>query len=290
MSERLTVRIAPPNDDRESLPVEDAFAHILDLFELAKSSDEVAEREVEWRLVSVSMNSPLTVTAEAYPLRAGVDVDAAARRQKSGLARGLADLQRGRMPRVWGANAVRRNTAKDFAERSVRRIGSTRIELGPDYDTPTKAPSVIELAADSFSPDWESALATTVATVSHPAIEPKAQIGSIEGRFLEVGTNYNQPALHIQDRRTGRKVWCVVSADEQQRIAATASFSDVWEGRRLVVSGRIEYDAHGKLHRIFATKVRLIDQSEVQLESDPEFTDGKSASAYLEELREGNLG
>ena len=75
-----------------------------------------------------------------------------------------------------------------------------------------------------------------------PKKRERQEIGSIEGVLLEVGTEYNQPAILVQERKTGKSIWCRVDAELKHAISEEARFEDVWDRRRVVVKGRIFYD------------------------------------------------
>lgn len=289
MSERLIVLIDAPANSPQGLRVEDAFEQLLDLFDLAKASSEPAQQDFEWRLVSVSMNSPLSVVAEAVSIRPGVNVDAAARDQKRHFAENLKTLKRGQVPVAW-SHSVRRGTARDLSERMKTRVGRTEIIL-PDQDGKKKTQEKIELELPP-SLDLELTIQIVEPTQLPPPVKPKEQIGSIEGHFVDVTTYHGKPALQLRERRSGRVVWCMINEENQQKIADEADFNDVWSGRRISVSGRLQYDATGKLSKVYATNIRVIPGSEVDpaLIKDEDFTGGMTAAEYLEKFREGNLG
>ena len=273
MSERLIVSVDAPAQHPDVLRVEDAFEHIVELFELASATRQAGEPEVIWKLVSVSMNSPLTVVAEAVSARPGVDVGAAARLQKARFAENVDVLRRGGVPSAWSQGRAR-SVARRFVRRSISEVGVTKVVL--DDKTITFA----DVAAN----------ARLLIEDKVQVIAPKTQIGSIEGFFLDVTTHYGHPAILMKERRTGKEVWCLVSEDHKQQISAQANFEDVWSGRRMIASGRIEYEPNGSISRVTASKIRLIEGGSVDLKHDPAFTDGMDVSNYVDLFREGNLG
>ena len=286
MSERLIVRVDAPPDRQGVLRVEDAFEHILEVFELAKASGEPNAGQIVWRLVSASMNSPLTVVAEAVGLSPGVDVDRVAREQKRRLASNMNMLRAGTVPPAW-AHSITRNTARDFIRRHRNQIGKTEIILSASSD---EAPEEkIEVTPQEAV---QSLVAFENLTADINRIKPKDQIGSVEGFFVQVTTYFHKPAIVMKVRRTGKAVTCIVSDENKEKIASEANFDDVWSGRRMVVSGRLEYDAHGELHKIIANNIRLVEGTAVSLDQlrDDDFTNGQSTAEYLENFREGNLG
>lgn len=283
MAERLIVSVDAPTSRPDLLSVQDAFTHILELFELAVHSESDAENVVVWRLVSASMKSPLTVVAEAVSARHDVNIDQIARAQKQEFARNLGELRHGRIPKVWSSGQVRKTT-RDVFLRNRDGIGRTNINIDPTDEhsteivvTPEDAEVVIRALDD-----------TIVDTIS----KTKDQIGSIEGFLIEVGTHYNKPAIRIRERKTGADVWCIIPEEFRALIASEANFDDVWSGRRVVVHGRITYEGAGQISRVFASDVHRVELHPVGVENirDSNFTGGLSVAEYLEKLREGNLG
>jgi hypothetical protein len=186
------------------------------------------------------------------------------------------------MPNAWSQSA-RRNVAKRVFQRSGPDVGSTHVIL----DNTAGDAERIEIAP---TPE----LYRVIEEVPHnpQVIAAKTQIGSVEGWIMQVATHYNHPAIHLKERRTGRLIWCWVSEENQRKIAKEADFEDVWNGRRIVASGRIEYDASGAIAKVIASRIRLVPESNIRIDdlTDPSFTNGQASSDYLENFREGNLG
>lgn len=265
--------------------VQDVFIHVLDLFDLlAKSSDENAEGSIAWRLVRVSMNSPLTVVAEAIAVRPDpvVKVDAIARRQKEHFARNLVELKGGRVPRAWGDASNLRRIARAF---SHERPGTLRVQL---EDEPTAA-SVVEVAVADILKVEE---AVRLAPANEPSRRARTMVGSIDGYLVEVGTFYNQPAIKLRERKTRGEVWCTVTEQHRQEVASSTNFDDVWAGRRVLVEGKLFYSADGSLSRIVADHIQLVPGRAIDHARlyEPDFTDGMATGDYLERFREGTLG
>lgn len=240
-----------------------------------------------WRLVSVSMNSPLTVVAEAVSARPGVNIDSAARAQKRNFVRNWNTLRGGRLPPAWSAPRTHR-IAKSFVQRNQRQVGTTQVVLEEKKSTTEHNDEIQITRADADA----SIVSVESATTLGPSIKPKEQVGSIEGVFLQVATHYHKPAILILERKTGDQIWCTISEEHQREIADLANFDDVWNGRRIVVSGRIGYDELGRISKVAANHIRLIEPSNVELKNirDKDFTGGLSSSDYLDRLREGLIG
>ena len=283
MAERIVVSVDAPADRPDLLKVQDAFTHILELFDLATHSESDAENVVVWRLVSVSMQSPLTVVSEAVSARPGVDIDQIARAQKAEFGRNYSELRQGRVPKIWSMG-IARKTARSIFQRNCDGIGQTNINIDPDNKA---SPEIVVTPVDA-----EVVVQALDDATNDIAPKIKEQVGSVEGFMVQVGTHYNRPAILIRERKTGMEVWCVVPDEFRSQIAGEANFDDVWNGRRVLVHGRISYEKSGQIARIFATHIHRVDAHPVAVESitDPSFTNGLSVSEYLEKLRDGDLG
>ena len=93
MPERIKITVRPSGSHPDVLTIEDAMSHVLDIFEMLKSTPGV-----EWKLVYASTNSPLQIEAEAISFEPSVDVTVVARAQKQNLAKNLREIARGEPP------------------------------------------------------------------------------------------------------------------------------------------------------------------------------------------------
>jgi hypothetical protein len=283
VSERLVIKVDSPKDDPELMKVQDVFRHVLDLFELATRSESDPDGAVIWRLVSVSMNSPMTVVAEAASVRPNVDINIIARAQKLEFARNVSSLRIGVIPPVWSSESDRR-TIRNLLVRNQNGIGNTNI----DFLIPGESNAVpIQITQQ----DAMVASAALAAPLHAPTGQPKSQFGSIEGNLLGVGLHYQHPAIQLEERKTQNKIWCIVPDEFRRIIDTRATFNDVWSGRRVIVRGRISYDKDRNISRVEATEIRPVDPVSASIEdfSSPDFTGGLSAVDYLNRFREGSL-
>jgi hypothetical protein len=282
VSEKLVISVDASKDFPDLMTVQDAFTHVLELFQLVGQSDPSSQSEVQWRLLSVNMNSPLTVTAEAVPPRgSGMPVDEMARRQKTAFSQNYRELKAGRIPAAWSA-AKPRETANRILARNRNGIGRTTIDAGV-------GPGDIPI---TITKDDADLAIRAVERNAPPLQKTKEQMGSVEGTLVQIHQHYGHPAILILERKTQQEIWCVVPDEFQHQISESTSVEDVWKGSRVVVRGKITYGAEGKISRVIATRVRRIESAEV-LESsiaDRDFTGGLPVPEYLERLRDGNLG
>lgn len=282
MSERLVVRVEVAEDDLHTPTVQDIFLQVLDLFDLVEEDGPVI-----WRLVSATTNSPFTVVAEARARdaqMAGVQLDVIARDQRRRFEKNVGELAQGRVPTAWRQGRARAKL-KDLVERSARTKGRTRVQF-QDENVPTVPP--IELTPEVAIP----IAAELNIERPLPPWKPKTQFGSISGRLIQVSNFYNKPSILVADRKTGAEVHCIVSEEVRARIASSATFDDVWAGRRVIVSGQIEYDEQHSIHRVLAAEVRVTGTREISegAITDPDFTDGLTPEDYVNRFRDGQLG
>jgi hypothetical protein len=124
--ERVTVTIQSRAGRDAPLTVHDAMHQILDFFDLLSSAGGNESGLVSWRLVDVSMKSPLSATAEAFSEVAGVFAEPIARREKAALASSIVDLSiKGTLPQWMDSQSL--NKAREFFKRNMNGIGLTEI-------------------------------------------------------------------------------------------------------------------------------------------------------------------
>lgn len=283
MSEKLVISVDGPINAPDHVTVQDVFKHVLELFELAAKSESDPDNSVIWRLVSVSMNSPLTVTAEAISVNEGADIGMIARAQKAEFASNINSLRGGVIPPIWSGE-LQIKIAKDFLNRNTKRIGNTKIVFeGAEFLSPIE---ITHSDADFAVKIMED---TSGGLLAKPA---KTQIGSIDGNIVDVRTYYKKPAIVVRERKTGAEIWCVINDEFRAEIAESTTFEDVWKNQRVSISGIIEYDKERKISRILVNNIKRIEAKAMSTSSimNPDFTGGLSAADYLEKLREGALG
>ena len=282
--ECVTIIVRPSAARPELLSVKDALGQVSDFFDILTPDDQSGGGLV-WRLSIASANSPLTVVGQAASSDQTVDVTMLARLAKQAVAEQLRSLAAGRRP-IRSISKRRQTIYRRIMLRNINGIGQTdAIFDGPEsaiFITPDSA----QLAIEALSRE-ESAFDDLL-------LEDRGreEIGSIEGHLLEVGTNYNKPAILVRERKSGAEVWCLVDAGLKERISKESSFEDVWDHKRVIVRGRISFNKQGAIVRVLATKVTRVVPRQITPHDikDPDFTGGLTAVDYLERLREGGLG
>jgi len=120
----------------------------------------------------------------------------------------------------------------------------------------------------------------------------RREVGSVEGRLVDIGTDYNEPALQLEEKNMGRRFWCRVSVATRDEISVAMAAGDVWQHKRVRVRGTLNYDEQGKVIRVVDGAVVFIQPPEVDLDKieDSEFTEGYPVNEYLDRLRENEFG
>ena len=251
---------------------------VLDIFELLTAQQN---QGVEWKLINATTNSPFLLEGEAISYEPSVDVSVIARAQKITVGSGLRSLSNGRPPRDW--DDKRLNIAKRLFRRNLNGVGSTTIEFDtgePVLITPRRAQDAM-LVLEARAPDTFYELPTI-----------KEEIGSIEGKFFELGTHWNHPAVRIIEQLTGQEVWCRLNAELMPTFSNKATFADIWEHKRVIVRGLIHYNADGAIGYVLANDIQKIEARDVSTNEirDKEFTGSLSTVEYLDKFRDGSLG
>ena len=102
MTEKMRIIIEPPKAHPDFLTIQDAMEHILDYFKLTSLSVKPEDAQnVAWKLVSITMQSPLDCTAEAYSIYPQINIDPIAKKQKEILTDGMKSILKGVTPLEW---------------------------------------------------------------------------------------------------------------------------------------------------------------------------------------------
>ncbi len=207
--ERVTLTIRSSAGEDAPLTVDDATRQILDFFELLSAAGGPEGARVSWRLVAISMKSPLTLTAEPFSDDRSIPVEAVARREKRAMAESMREMTTaGRVPE-WMDRPSRRRALSFFARHS-RGIGRTDLTLEET------APPIVIVPQNAAVA--EIALAKEPVEPPPPRNLARSEMGSIEGQVTETTTFYGHPSVRIRERLTGADVLCVLSAALAERV------------------------------------------------------------------------
>lgn len=270
--------IRPSGAHPDVLTIRDAVDQVRDIFELADNDDP----GVAWKLVSATTNTPLTISAEMVAMEPNIPPDAlaawATERTKE-LSEGFAALERGTIIPAW-SRGRKAAVLKRLLTRSLNGIGRTDVQVDDAPERETLTPQRAETALRALD-------------AAQPAVDrSRAEIGSVEGEYLDLGSHYAHPAIKIRERKSAAEIWCWVSERDLARFSELVRAEDVWRHRRVRARGKIYYSVSGDILRVEATDVQLSEVPRVTVDEvrDRNFTGGLSVSEYLNRLREGELG
>jgi hypothetical protein len=281
--ESVTVTVRPSAEHPDILTIEDAMKQVLDFFALLVPDNQ--ERLI-WKLEVASTNSPLTVTGRPASFD-NIDVSMIARAQRSLVADNFRSIALGVRPRR-PLSKQKTEIIRRLLVRNTNGIGQTEAVLDDQGPPVLITPGIAQTGIRTLSQKDDE---TDDNLFARPA-RTGDEIGSIEGTLLSVGTEYNQPAVLVRERRSGDEIWCRVNPDLKHRISEESGYEDVWEHRRVLVRGIIKYDAQGRIARVIANSIQVLKPRQMTPHDirDPGFTDGLTPEAYLERLREGEIG
>ena len=274
------ITVEPSTDHPDILNIRDAMQQVIDYFDLLTDQND---SNVVWNLVRASTNSPFT--AEGYPidLRTNAPAFGLVRGHVAAIERGLAKVQAGE-PLDEDFPKNKKSVAMQIFKRNTNGIGKTCIELenGNSFEiVPKVAKRSLAVMQGAGDEEYDYLFATFA----------RKEIGSIEGRIVELSTDYEEPAIKLKEHRTGREIQCRISTEARGEVERDLSVGDVWAHRRARVHGVINYDQNGKIIRVFDGRITYIVPKVVSVDDlrDPEFTGGLPVYEYLEKLRENEL-
>ncbi len=272
--------VEPSADHPGILDVKDAMQQVMDYFDLLTDQ---SQSHVVWNLEFASTNSPFTAVGAPVDLRTNAKAFGLMANYVSRIERGLANLEAGE-PLGSDFPDEKREIAVKMLKRNLNGIGRTKItveggrELSIDPATAERSLDVIRGVSD----DLHDFLFASFA---------RREIGSIEGRIVELCTDYEEPAVKLKEKRSGREIQCRISAEARNEIEDSLTAGDVWKHRRVRIRGVINYDPSGKILRLYDGRISYIDPADISAEDlhDPEFTAGLPAHEYISLLRENGI-
>lgn len=274
---RVTVTVESSLGEDGPLTVKDGLGQVLDFFELMTLTGEHFSQSVGWSLISVSKNSPLMATAEAFSTMPGVVIDDAARHIKYFVSDALKTIMAGQTAPDW-MSVVARDKTRGLLKRNLNGVGRTNIIFDDD-----EAPSVIvertaRLGLNSLD-RVNLDLAANEPDLSHSAL------GSVEGILESLATYYGKPAVRMRERVSGRPVHCVLSDDLTRDVGRQRVWQEVWTGRRVRAVGKIFYKQDGTISRVLASDLISVEPGPVQ-DKDllPALEKGISPQEYLRSI------
>jgi hypothetical protein len=276
MGKALTITIYPAAEDAEYLSASDAMRQVLDLIETLErtESSESGERRIVWRLTEAHTNSPpFTVTLEAFPVNPVMSVDFEAMRLTTGLDDALTSLLDRR-----DASKIDRAISQPLQRllrRNMNGIGRTRIAFD-EFAVVDIVPQNAQLAS--------TALSEAEAPVENQA---RTEVGSSEVIVNGVTRWNGKHALNVTDRFSQSETTCVLTEDLAEKLGGSHTWSQAWQGRRLMVMGFFHYAKEGSLRRIDAEDAEDMPWTDVDIAdlSGIDLLSGISVSDHLNKLR-----
>ena len=277
----LKITVSASRDHLDVLDVRDAMQQVQDYFDLMTDSNL---RDVVWKLVSASAASPLTVEGVPVDLRTNVSATGLIGPHVKKIKTGLTRLRAGKDPGS-GFPKEKQDTTVRMLQRNLNGIGTTALTFDDadarvdfDRETARRALDVIKGREDALY----SYLFQTFA---------RREVGSVEGIIVDLGTDYEEPAIHLLEKKSGREIWCRMDKEGLPELGRTITAGDVWRHRNVRIRGELKYDANGNLTRVFNGTIRFVDPKDVSIADlhDPDFTGGLPACEYLDRLREDSL-
>lgn len=250
-SRRITVTVESSLGEDGPLTVRDALGQVLDFFELMTVAGDHFAQGVGWALVSVSKNSPLTATAEAFSVDPGVSVDDVTKHIKYFVSDALNSITAG-VPAPGWLSVTAQEKVRALLKRNLNGVGRTDIFF--DEDEP---PSVIvERTARTGLYGLDRARLDSAA--SEPDMSHSA-LGSAEGILEGLTTYYNKPAVRIREPISGRPIPVVLSDTLTKDVGRQRVWQEVWAGRRVRAIGRIFYKRDGTIGRLLADDLLSVE-------------------------------
>jgi hypothetical protein len=277
---KITVEASADHPD--VLDVRDAMRQVLDYFDLLTDQ---GMPNVVWNLTFASTNSPFTAEGSPVDLRTNFPAFGLVADHVSRVERGLRRLTRGEALES-DFPAEKREIAQRFLKRNLNGIGMTRVSLGD-----AAGPVDIRQADARRALEVMQGAGNVVYDYLFGSFARK-EVGSVEGRIVDLGTDYEEPKITLKEHRTGREIACRISKDAHDEIAGILTAGDVWQHRRVRVRGVLNFDPTGKLVRVFDGHISYIAPKETKVSDlhDSDFTGGLPAYEYLDRLREDRFG
>jgi hypothetical protein len=220
-------------------PAVDSLRQLLALIEGLQLQDP----DLDWRLSAVSMNSPLRAELESFD-REGAPAPPGQAEAAAEAAFEVLDSINDNEPMA----AVRR--LSDARRRQLRNL------VAPLRDRTGSLRIIVEGRGERIVRSDQAQ--RTLAMLTSPGRQCGPEQGSIEGHILAATTHYGSPAVRVRTFLAGEEITCVFDRNTAQGVGAQHTLDEVWTGRRVLVSGRIDFDKAGVAHVIRAESMKVL--------------------------------
>ncbi|NBC34377.1 MAG: hypothetical protein GVY13_16995 [Alphaproteobacteria bacterium] len=282
MASPIKITVKGTEEHREILNIQDAMRQVLDFFDLLSVSNE---KHVVWNLTNAATNSPFTVEGEPIDLRTGASAFRLVEHNIAAVEMGFERILAGQdfgecLPRE------KLETARRIIKRTTNNLGSTLFQFRHEKQPIEISRNIAERYMAEIEEKEISLHSYLFSTTS------RKEYGSVEGRIVELGSDYDEPAVQLQEQKSGRILSCRVDPQQRDELAHALKAGDVWDRRRVRIRGVLNYDDRGRIIRVFNGHISHIDEKRVAEETlkDPTFTENFTTREYLDRLREGDFG
>ncbi len=278
---KVTFTVEPSQGHNDVLTIQDAFQQAIDFFDLLTND---TEKNVLWKLERASINSPFMCQGEPIDVRTSAGAHALVEGPVSIVERNFRRIVEGMdFDEFFPREKI--EIAKRLLRRNMNGIGITKAVFSDGAEAVEISQEVAKRYFEEVAEPAESLHSYLFSRTS------RREIGSAEGRIIEIGTDYEHPALRLKVQNTNRHIWCRISPEKAEELGAEMKAGDVWKRRRVRVHGTLNYDNRGTVIRIINGTVDFIDVAPVDLNylSDDEFTEGYSVIDYLDRWRENEF-
>ena len=281
--ERVTVTITSSAGEDAPLTVQDAMQQILDFFDVLSAAGGDNRSTISWRLISISMNSPIRATAEAFSEVPGVPAEPTARREKEALLHAFSELEQQRVPDWMGKST--RTSAKALLTRNMDAIARTDVDFEIGDNVFSIVPRLARVAVASIE-DAERKETQAQDDFS------RTEVGSFEAYVIGLTRHYNRPAVEVRERQGDTSIKCPLTSTLAARIGNEHRWAEVWSNQRVLISGRITYRKDGRVAGADVFDIYTLNPPPIVLGdvADPNFTGGRDAATYIRSLWSADVG
>ena len=285
VAKKFSVTTYPEALSSDYLTVSDALNQVLDLVDVLERTESTSagERQVVWRLTEAYTNSPpFTLVALPYPVHLNLSISLEANRVATLFASEFRALLNGTPSELMAVDA--QTPILRVLDRNLNGVGRTEIQIGEDEpicvvpQTARIAKLAIgqtEIGVEVAKPDWH-----------------RTEFGTVEGEISGLTRWNGKPALDVIERLSEKRFTCVLNEELSTKIGPVHQWSEVWEGRRINVTGALHYNSDGDLRRADIDNLEEIEWTNVPLSDlrGVDILNGRTVAEYLDFVRNQSDG
>jgi hypothetical protein len=220
-------------------PAADSVRQLLVLLDSLQAENS----DLDWRLLSVTLNSPLRAEVAAFDREGREAPDQEALKVADMAFEVLNALNDNGPAKATGAlDESEKKRLKTLLSPMKDRSGRVQIHIPGRPDRVVRSDNAKRL----------------LVAISAPAKRRAPELGSIEGYILSAAKHYGDPALRVMSKLSSDEVLCVFSPSLAAKIGGSHTLEEVWRGRRVVVTGKVTFGADGAPTTVHATDLRSL--------------------------------